>query len=193
MTGAFDSTITLIRVALEGTGINIKDLISSFYHVVTNLPKMLQNIKNPVANNKITEMMKKAGVSIDFRSRFSDGLNSRAYRVLTELPMAVYRLGDYFTSSCLLTSMYMNTRLFDPEKFKYDIDTTVPAGFYTKNQLVTKLMDDGFLKKEAIAIYNRCNVNLYDATDEKAQPKDEYKHLITQDNFDRCRSYSKFR
>lgn len=193
MTGAFDSTITLIRVALEGTGINIKDLTSSFYHVITNLPKMLQNIKNPVANNKITEMMKKAGVSIDFRSRFSDGLNSRAYRILTELPMAVYRLGDYFTSSCLLTSMYMNTKLFDPEKFKYDIDTTVPAGFYTKNQLVTKLMDDGCLKKEAVAIYNRCNVSLYDATDEKAQPKDEYKHLITQDNFDRCRSYSKFR
>lgn len=192
MTGAFDSTITLIRVALEGTGINIKDLTSSFYHVVTNLPKMLQNIKNPVANNKITEMMKKSGVSIDFKSRFSDGLNSRTYRVLTELPMAVYRLGDYFTSSCLLTSMYMNTKLFDPEKLDI-INTTVPAGFYTKNQLITKLMDDGFLKKDAIAIYNRCNVSLYDAIDEKAQPKDEYKHLITQDNFDRCRSYSKFR
>ena len=53
----------------------------------------------------IKDVAKKAGVSIDFKSRFSDGLNSRAYRVLTELPMAVYRLGDYFTSSCLLTSM----------------------------------------------------------------------------------------
>jgi hypothetical protein len=71
--------------------------------------------------------------------------------------MGGYTILDYITNMVIQRSVYDYRHLYD------DPYLNIPAGFYSKPELIRLFREKGFSKKEAVFAWNHSDVTLWDA------------------------------
>lgn len=127
LVGGGDSIAKMFRDAFAAKYMNPLDLLIGIADVLRELPFILGNFGNPVANNTVVGKMQLFGIGKDFRRVYENERWGRFRKGVTNVLMGGYSMIDYFNNSILLRSFCNNVRFYD--------GGVIPTGFYTQYEM----------------------------------------------------------
>ena len=127
LVGGGDSIAKMFRDAFTAKYMNPLDLLTGIADVLRELPFILGNFGNPVANNAVVGKMQLFGIGKDFRRVYENERWGRFRKGVTNVLMGGYSMIDYFNNSILLRSFCNNVRFYD--------GGVIPTGFYTQYEM----------------------------------------------------------
>lgn len=172
--GASDAFRVLVRDSLVGRYFTPRDLMTGIFNLIKSLPKMIMNIGQPLANCKTIAIMQRFGISTKYRDSSENIGDSKTVKLLKNLLMGGFRLGD-FTTSAIATKAFMNN-------FRFYNGNKAPKGFYTQFGLQQAFEANGHSASEANLARMTSFTTLWDAysyRDGNVTIKPEYQQYVT--------------
>ena len=159
-----DSTYTTLEAKL-GRYFDKEDLQFATKEYVRRLPNIMENIGNPVPNDKLSYLMLLNQVVRDNREVFNRIDQSQVLRSINNNFWYLgYTQSDYLVKSHTLISVYHNYRLVDGK-------------FMSKAEFINKYYPND--KKAGEIAFKQLQVTAFDAYNEDGTIKEEYKDKIT--------------
>ena len=172
--GGFDSMSKMLRESIMNRYMSFVDLIKSFGYVMMQLPKVIANWGNPLANCKIVAMMQLNGVSKDYTHIFDNLNHNRFFRTANRLLMGGFSMFDYFSNMIMLRAHYRNVRFYDGD--------VIPKGFYTAYEMRQAFKQAGKSWKEGSFAHSLCKTSLWNAyqfVDGRAVVRPQFEQYVT--------------
>ena len=159
-----DSTYTTLEAKL-GRYFDTEDLQFATKEYTRRLPNIMENIGNPVPNDKLSYLMLLNQVVRDNREVFNRIDQSQVLRSINNNFWYLgYTQSDYLVKSHTLISVYHNYRLVDGK-------------FMSKTEFINKYYPND--KKAGEIAFKQLQVTAFDAYNEDGTIKEEYKDKIT--------------
>ena len=159
-----DSTYTTLEAKL-GRYFDKEDLQFATKEYARRLPNIMENIGNPVPNDKLSYLMLLNQVVRDNREVFNRIDQSQVLRSINNNFWYLgYTQSDYLVKSHTLMSVYHNYRLVDGK-------------FMSKAEFINKYYPSD--KKAGEAAFKQLEITAFDAYNEDGTVKEEYKSKIT--------------
>lgn len=159
-----DSTYTTLEAKL-GRYFDKEDLQFATKEYTRRLPNIMENIGNPVPNDKLSYLMLLNQVVRDNREVFNRIDQSQVLRSINNNFWYLgYTQSDYLVKSHTLMSVYHNYRLVDGK-------------FMSKAEFINKYYPSD--KKAGEVVFKQLEITAFDAYNEDGTVKEEYKSKIT--------------
>ena len=152
--GALSSTSMILRDVFTGKYITAKDLVYAHGYFFKYAFPMMFNMGSKLSNNKMTCMMQMNQMTKSNEEIFKNSRSKLMRFVGEHLFMGGYTLGDYCNNAMALGAIYHHERFYEGD--------AIEKGFYTKSQMIEKLMNTGLTRKQAKSIYHNCGTTLFD-------------------------------
>lgn len=146
LVGFGDSFTRIVSESIAGKYMTLGDVLYSLGYCIIKTPHVIANIKNPLANNKLSAMMHLNGISKGVEKIYGHTNWSRLKKITTELLMGGFSMLDWMANSLLMVAFYHNNRFFEG-----DASLGIPAGFYTKYELQQAFIKAGKSASDASA------------------------------------------
>ena len=174
--GYADAMISVLCESIAGKYITVEDATWAFAQCVVHTKNALKGLGKPVVDDKLVAAMQYNQLSRSNSEIFSmTDMNKASRFVHQHLLMGGYTLSDYMVNGLVLLATYHHYRLIeDPTKGK--------KRFFSKSDAINTFTKLGYSEKEAIRLWKKADVTLWDAYDSKKGDfvvKDEYKDIVT--------------
>lgn len=153
--GGGDSIAKMIRDSFAWKYMSPRDLITGILDVNRELPFIIANFGDPVANNKVVGINQLFGIGKDYRKVYANEKWGRLRKGITQFLMGGYSMVDYINNSILLRSFCNNVRFYDGD--------VVPKGFYTEYELHQAFIRAGKSPKQAFFAHAASTKTLWGA------------------------------
>ena len=174
--GYADAMISVLCESIAGKYITVEDATWAFAQCVVHTKNALKGLGKPVVDDKLVAAMQYNQLSRSNSEIFSmTDMNKASRFVHQHLLMGGYTLSDYMVNGLVLLATYHHYRLIeDPTKGK--------KRFFSKSDAINTFTKLGYSEKEAVRLWKKADVTLWDAYDSKKGDfvvKDEYKDIVT--------------
>lgn len=180
--GYIDAMCSMLADGIAGKYITLEDMRVALIDCIKHTPKVLAGLGNPVVNDKLVAAMQYNNLSRSNSDIFSSTDQFKVDRFVREhLLMGGYTLTDYMVNGLMLRATYNTYRLITDPK-------TSKQAFYSKSDAVNEFTKLGYTEKQAVKLWNKSAVTLwdaYDCIDGDFVVKDQYKDIITKKLEDR--------
>ena len=156
--GLGDSLVKMTRDSLCGKYMTPRDLAVGVGNLIKQLPFIIQNMGNPLANCKTVAMMQLNGVSKDTERIYSRTGKGRTRNIISNICLGGFSMLDYGANSILLRAHYNNVRYY-----KGNPRLGISPGWYSRYELNHAFRQAGGSKLDFEIAYASCGTTLWDA------------------------------
>ena len=179
--GYGDATLSHVIEALCGKYMTKKDFMFGMFTILRYIPHQLFNLEARQANNKLAALMRLNRIGRGNSEIFNGIYSNRLRKFMNRhLLMGGFTLGDYMANSLIMSSFYHHQRFIKPGTTINGF--TLKPGFYSQNELISLLRQNGSTKRDAKNLYSNLSDTLWDAyefVDGELKIKDWAKPYIT--------------
>ena len=176
-TGWYDSITRQIQDIFNWKYSTPRDMVDAAVRcLMYQIPQIL-NYGMALPNNKQSALMQRFGTQGGVREYFKDINTGRTIRTFRSALMLGFQALDYFNNSILLSQYLSNCRF-------YKGDDKVPAGFYTRYQLMYAFKNAGRTKSQGAVTHMKClttlrNAYKFDVFTHQLTVKPQYQQYVT--------------
>lgn len=157
LVGMGDAVFKMTRDAIACKYATIRDLFTGIVYFIYNMPNVISNTGNPLANCKLVAMMQMNGVSKDPYRIYKNMNYGRTRKIINNICLGGFSLLDYGSNCILLKSYYNNIRYYKGNA------AGVPAGWYSRYELQHEFSERGLSFMDFNIAYESCTHTLWSA------------------------------